>query len=185
MPVLHCQIRISNSRWLAMTLIGLNAVSRSRGAARPKFCWKPCPRNTEGAGKTGCALHPRSRVRLHKSKLHTSIQVQRKHSGLPRAMALRLIRVRPGDRLSCHHHLRKLSLPHDLTPAPGHQAHSTSPYAHATLVSRNISVHRSPPQRLRRWPTPLWWDRMAGVVHLICPTGQRKYFCAKVWTDFW
>ena len=34
--------------------------------------------------------------------LHTSILVQRGASGLPCAMALRLIRFRPGDRLSCH-----------------------------------------------------------------------------------
>src|SRR5882757_9272966 len=65
---------------------------------------------------------------------HTSIQVWRKHSGLPRAMALRLIRDRPGDRLSCHHHPQRLSPPRDLTPAPGRQAHTTSPYALATLV---------------------------------------------------
>src|SRR5213593_4296527 len=29
---------------------------------------------TEGAGKTGCLLHPRSRVRFAQTKLHTSIQ---------------------------------------------------------------------------------------------------------------
>src|SRR6266850_3053894 len=28
----------------------------------------------EGAGKTGCLLHPRSRVRFAQTKLHTSIQ---------------------------------------------------------------------------------------------------------------
>src|ERR1700709_2729470 len=56
-------------------------------------------------------------------------------SGLPCAMALRLIRVRPGDRLSCHHHLQKLSPSHDLTPASGRQAHTISPYALAALVS--------------------------------------------------
>ena len=28
---------------------------------RPKFCKKTLPSKTEGAGKTGCALHPRSR----------------------------------------------------------------------------------------------------------------------------
>src|SRR5882757_6430140 len=32
---------------------------------------------------------------------------------------------------------------------------------------------------------PLWWDRMAGVVNLICPTRTAEYFCAKGWTDFW
>src|ERR1700694_5198912 len=91
-----------------------NTTSRSRGAMRPEFCWKPRPRKAEGAGKTGCALHPRSRVRLCKTKLHTSIQVQRKHSGLPRAMALRLIRDRPGDRLSCHHHRQEALAPRRL-----------------------------------------------------------------------
>src|SRR5260221_11709390 len=35
---------------------------------------------------------------------------QRRTPGLPCAMALRLIRVRPGDRLAFHHHLLKLSL---------------------------------------------------------------------------
>ena len=35
--------------------------SRSRGAMRPKFCKKTLPSKSEGAGKTGCALHPRSR----------------------------------------------------------------------------------------------------------------------------
>ena len=34
----------------------------SRGAVRPRFCRNVAPKNTEGAGKTGCALHPRSRV---------------------------------------------------------------------------------------------------------------------------
>src|SRR6476659_6377775 len=41
---------------------------RSRGAMRPKGCWKCAPLKTEGAGKTGCALHPRSRVQMHKRK---------------------------------------------------------------------------------------------------------------------
>src|ERR1700675_408507 len=53
------------------------------------------PSKTEGAGKTGCALHPRSRVQYVHKNTHTSIQVQRKHSGLPRAMVLRLITRSP------------------------------------------------------------------------------------------
>jgi hypothetical protein len=44
--------------------------------------------NLEGAGKTGCTLYPRSRVQLRTENAHTSIQVQRKHSGLPCAVAL-------------------------------------------------------------------------------------------------
>jgi hypothetical protein len=42
-----------------------------------------------------------------------------------------------------------------------------------------------PVPRLRRWPTPLQRDRMAGVMDLICPTWPAEYFCAKGWTDFW
>jgi hypothetical protein len=40
------------------------------------------PPKSEGAGKTGWALHPRSRVRFASKSMHTSILVQRKHSGL-------------------------------------------------------------------------------------------------------
>ena len=47
------------------------------------------PKKEEGAGKAGCALHPRSRVPMHMhNKTHTSIQVQRKQSGFPCAMVL-------------------------------------------------------------------------------------------------
>src|SRR5258705_9618158 len=56
---------------------------------------EPCPSRIEGAGKTGCALHPRSRVQLRTENAHTSIQVQRKHSGLPCAVALRLTSCSP------------------------------------------------------------------------------------------
>jgi hypothetical protein len=75
-----------------------------------------------------------------------------------------------------------------LTPAPGRQVHTTSPYALASLVREHAPTPLRPPlpvPRLRRRPTPLWWDRMAGVKLLICPTLQRKYFYPKGWTDFW
>jgi hypothetical protein len=29
-----------------------------------------------------------------------------------------------------------------------------------------------------------WWDRMAGVLNLICATGEAEYFYAKGWTGF-
>src|SRR5882757_8108005 len=122
-----------------------NTTTRSRGAMRPKFCISLSLLENEGAGKTGCALHPRSRVQCASRNAHTSIQVQRRTPGLPCAMALRLIRVRPGDRLSCHHRQQRLSPPRDLTPAPGRQAHTISPYAIAALVSRRLRVHRIPP----------------------------------------
>ena len=39
--------------------------------------------HSEGAGKAGCALHPRSRVQNARVKTHTSIQVQRRHPTFP------------------------------------------------------------------------------------------------------
>src|SRR5437588_12279829 len=75
--------------------------------------------------------------------LHMSIQVWRNHTGLPCAMALRLIRDRPGDRLSCHHPRARLVPRHELTPAPGRRTQTISPYARTALVSRAPRVHRS------------------------------------------
>ena len=114
----------------------------------PRFAFR-LPSNHEGAGKTGCVPHPRSRARccacndgdmvsrsrdmicprfaslgppsnmraqgrpgacrtrgpvcgLRMRMLHTSIQVRRKHPGLPCAMALRLISCSSRrERLSC------------------------------------------------------------------------------------
>src|SRR6476620_9097647 len=64
--------------------------SHSRGALRPRFAGELPPSRTEGAGKTGCLLHPRSRVRFALNKTAHEHTGQREHSGLPCAMALRL-----------------------------------------------------------------------------------------------
>ena len=72
---------------------------RSRGAMRPSYDWKFCARTTEGTGNAGCALHPRSRVQDCAKETHTSIQVQRKHSDIPCAMALRLMPRSPRRRI--------------------------------------------------------------------------------------
>jgi len=64
----------------------------------PGFCVDRPRRHREGAGKTGCALHPRSRVQSAQKETHTSIQVQRRQSGLPCAVVYSLLRALPGDR---------------------------------------------------------------------------------------
>jgi hypothetical protein len=53
----------------------------------------------EGAGNAGCALHPRSRVQKLCEEAHTSIQVQRRQSGIPCAMVLRLMACSPRRRI--------------------------------------------------------------------------------------
>ena len=121
---------------------------RSRDINCPSFASRCCPLQSEGAGKTGCAPHPRSRVLLaHDKKMHTSIQVRREHPGLPCAMALRLTsRSSRRTALLPPSPLGTLSHPKDLTPAPRRQNHATSPYASATLVRHGIGVHRIPPR---------------------------------------
>ena len=46
--------------------------SQSRGAIRPRFARTLSLLSTEGAGKTGCTLHPRSRVQYAQRNAHTS-----------------------------------------------------------------------------------------------------------------
>ena len=49
--------------------VSTNTASRSRGSLRPRFEFDCHPlREQEGAGKAGCALHPRSRVQRATSK---------------------------------------------------------------------------------------------------------------------
>src|ERR1700709_1587051 len=117
--------------------------------------------------------------------LPTSIQVQRRAPGLPCAMALRLIRDRPGDPAFCDTiALRPRWQPSNLTPASGRRTQTISPYVKCRARQSRPYVHRFPAPRLRRWPTPLWWDRMAGVLNLICPTGPAIYFCFPALTSF-
>jgi hypothetical protein len=65
---------------------------------RPKFCTNAVPPEEE-AGNAGCTLHPRSRVQIAQRNAHTSIQVQRRHSGIPCAMVLRLMPCSPRRRI--------------------------------------------------------------------------------------
>ena len=58
-------------------------------------------RNLEGAGKTGCLLHPRSRVRFAQTKRHTSIQGSGSIPAFPAQWLYGLLRALPGERLFC------------------------------------------------------------------------------------
>src|SRR6185436_17932279 len=83
------------------------------------------PWRTEGAGKTGCLLHPRSRVRFALTKLHTSIQGSANTPAFPAQWLYGLLRALPGERLFCLRYRRNTSRqrsastaapePHDFT----------------------------------------------------------------------
>jgi hypothetical protein len=74
---------------------------RSRGALRPRFASSFALFEIEGAGKTGCLLHPRSRVRFAQTKVHTSIQGSGSIPAFPAQWLYGLLRALPGERLFC------------------------------------------------------------------------------------
>ena len=140
--------RQAAERWncFACARNDVDTASRSRGLIRPRFAGNFPPSESEGAGKTGCLLHPRSRVRFaHKQKVHTSIQGSGSIPAFPAQWLYGLLRALPGERLFCHRRPREALPLADLTPAPRRQDHTTSPYAQATLVSRGSRVHRISP----------------------------------------
>jgi hypothetical protein len=135
---------------------GMKHAFAFRGMICPSFAISFPSRKQESAGKTGCAPHPRSR-RLFATRNaayeHTGLA---EASGLPCAMALRLIRDRPGDpAFRDTIALGPLSPPSNLTPASGRRTQSTSPYAQATLVFRCLCVHRISPHVVTIASAPL------------------------------
>ena len=127
---------------LAMTLMVRSITSHSRDTLRPSFAKSFAPK-TEGAGKTGCALHPRSHVQGMHKQTHMSIQVQRKQSGLPCAMVLTayfvLSPARPGF-LSPS--LPRSLLLKNLTPTTG--ASGSHDFAVRTTIARLAILLRPP-----------------------------------------
>jgi hypothetical protein len=108
-------------------------------------------------------------------KAHTSIQVQRRTSDIPCAMALRLIRALPGElrsvaTVACEP-VRKLGAS---LAAPG-------PHDFAvrfdTARQRCRRVHRIPSQRsVTIANAPSQEDRMAGFITVIWVSGKAKFY---------
>jgi hypothetical protein len=111
----------------------------------PELCIEFLALKSEGAGKAGCTLHPRSRVQMGKENAH-------EHTGSAEA-------IRPSLRngftayfvlslvtgLCCHHHPRECeAFIANLTPASGCRDHTTSPSASRAVRQRRIRVHRIP-----------------------------------------
>jgi hypothetical protein len=76
----------------------------------PEVCLKLPALLSEGAGKTGCLLHPRSRVRFAQTKVHTSIQGSGSIPAFPAQWLYGLLRALPGERLFCLRRRRDTAL---------------------------------------------------------------------------
>jgi hypothetical protein len=117
---------------------------RSRGLSRPSFASRlPCSRE-EGAGKTGCALHPRSRVQMHKAKRTRAYRFSGNTPAFPARWFTAYFAL-----FSATGFLATVASrinPQSLTPASGRQNHTTSPSASRAVRQRRIRVHRIPPR---------------------------------------
>jgi hypothetical protein len=150
--------------------------SRSRGALRPSLHLCFAPKKSEGAGKTGCALHPRSRVQLRTENAHTSIQVQREHPGLPCAVALRLTSCSPRRTALLPPSPPRDLLLGNLTPAPRRQDHTTSPYASCASSLAHSASTAPRTQRRDDRETPLLRARDGRDYSDDLPDGQSGIF---------
>ena len=122
----------------------------------------------KGAGKTGCLLHPRSRVRFAQTKLHTSIQGSGT-SGLPCAMALRLTSCSP-RRTALLPPSPERNFLANLTPAPRRPNHTTSPYASGAYVVAPLASIASHRTFVTMANAPQSAVRRDGVMRLIWPS---------------
>ncbi len=136
----------------------------------------------EGAGKAGCALHPRSRVQTCTKKRTRAYRFSGGIPAFPARWFTAYFELSPVNGFSCHRHPREVLLPANLTPAPRRQDH---PSARVTLVSRNFRVHRIPPRVRDDREPPLSSGETGEVKSVICPTAKAKYFSETGWTGFW
>ena len=99
---------------------------------------------SEGAGKTGCALHPRSRVQDAQSKRTRAYRFSGNTPAFPAQWFYGLYRALPGDRLSCHRRSREALASQELDTSVG----ASGPHDFAVRNSRarlaRCRVHRIP-----------------------------------------
>jgi hypothetical protein len=157
----------------------LDVTPRSRDTMRPSFA-NHSPQKREGAGKTGCALHPRSRVPMHMQKKRTrAYRFSGSSPAFPAQWFYALFRALPGDRLSCHRHSGRGLLPGSLTPAPRRQDHTTAPSASRAVRQKRIRVHRIPPRVRDDREPPLMWDGTAKSKPVIWVSCEEEIFLQK------
>ena len=119
-------------------------LSRSRSLMRPSFAINfPFRPESEGAGKAGCAPHPRSRVHKCTKKRTRAYRFSGGNPTFPARWFTAYFALSSVIWLSCHRHQRIDSA--NLTPTLRRQDHTTSPYAANSPVSRAATSTASRP----------------------------------------
>src|SRR6202165_2403286 len=138
----------------------------SRGAMRPRFAGNFLTLQSEGAGNTGCTLHPRSRVQQCTKKRTRAYRFSGGNPAFPAQWFTAYFALSPVTGLSCHRHPREVLLPANLTPASGRQDHTASPSATAAFVIRRHRVHRTPPRVRDDREPPLSSGETGGAIEM-------------------
>jgi hypothetical protein len=152
----------------------------------PEFCKFVRPKK-RGRREDRVRAAPAVSCANRQTKTHTSIQVQRKQSGLPCAMVLQLIPCSPRRDQSLFVTVvpKKLELLANLTPAIG----VSGPHDFAVRVSRARQSQPSrPPHPTARFvtcATPLSSGRTAQNTQLIWVKNKAEYFRSGYWTQRW
>jgi len=165
-----------------------NTASRSRRAFRASFVINVSLSETEGAGPSQeggredrvRAAPAVSRAKAER-KTHTSIQVQRKQSGLPCAMVLRLISCSPWRPAFCHHRRCDAKHHHQLDASIGASGPHDFAVRFGAVRQKRRRVHRILPRVRDDRETPLVWDGMARNKPVIWVACEAEYF----WPDDW
>src|SRR5487761_2351210 len=129
------------------------------------------PLYSEGAGNAGRPMRPiAARAMLLGRSAHALVRSHRNHPvfSAQRFTAYTCSPQRPGFFASVACEVAST----DLTPASGHQDHTTSPSASSALVRSAACVHRIPPRGRDDRVSPLSWDGTAAVIELICVFGK-------------
>jgi hypothetical protein len=146
----------------------------------PEFCKIIRPQKIEGAGKTGCTLHPRSRVQTAQKNAHEHTGSAETLRPSPRNGFTTYIALSLATGLSCHHHRRDTSRQLDASVG------ASGPHDFAVRVGavrqERRCVHRIPPHVRDDREPPLSSGETGEVIALICPTAKATYFSREGWT---
>jgi hypothetical protein len=165
-----------------MFLTSEGATSHSRGPMCPRLAKTSALADEEGAGKTGCTLHPRSRVQTCTKK---RTRAYRFSGGIRPSLrngftAYNALSPATGFLATVAPRISSRSL----TPASGRQDHTTSPSASACVRPPQVPRPPHPTARFVTCATPLSSGETRGDKPLICPTAEAKYFSREGWTGF-